>query len=227
MLGGAALILAILGGCYYGFKSSAEQSATAKYRAEYNRSFAEDERIRKNWVSRVTNTTLEIELEDRIFHYDTELLQELKDTWKDFYPNADFEFCGLIPKETKYSRERFFVSQLSGYLTKHDALRYLMANRGYLTEHDAELGIDLMSIADTRWQELKEAAVRKDILSAINEKLKARGVSAPMYIQHDGTNDFFPFHGRMYNGIVRWEPTIPASTLHASLERTKKRFPDE
>lgn len=225
MLGGTAFILALLGGSYLGVKSSCEKSAIAQSRAEYARVAAEDERMRQNWVSKATNSELENELEDRIYHRDAELMQELKDSWRDYYKDVESEFRGFYtPKKTKYSYIRSIDSGIYGYIDRYNAIRILMANRGFLTVLDAEIGIDMFPYGPTKLQELKNAEVQKNFVSTINRKLRDHGIDEPVYIKLSGTNEYYPLFGRINAGLAQWRPVIPTYLLQASMRKITRQL---
>lgn len=206
------LFLALFGAIYWIAKIFNEKDRTERAR----RANAETQRLDKlkkeTWLSRVTNDSLEAELEQGLREKREDLLQELRDTWRDYFDS--WEFHDLLINDN--ARYRFFEVGLPsayGELKIPDALRMLMANRGFLIREDADHGI-LMSLSGVS-RKGTHLVVRKRFISEINSKLNSFGIKEKIYCGMSN-NQYRPFD-IMYTGLVKWEPMIP--TLHLNISR--------
>lgn len=213
MLGGTALLLALFGSAYLGTKCSNDKRSHTMVRREYEADHKREEEKRKVWEASVINKKLEAELEDRLYRGDEELLQELRDTWHDYYEYNEFLTC-YVPKDKSMCSRRGAETGCFGAVTNLNGLRMLMANRGYLTALDAYTGIDIYCAANTRAEELENSRIMKYFVQAIDRKLRKHGKCQPMYIGISGSSEYYSFYStRFIFGNVKWEPALPSAFI--------------
>lgn len=139
-----ALILAIALGLFWVIRLSMEKSEVKQRRDEYQ-SVRDKENIDENtWRSRVTNRELEMNIEDRLYHKDAELISEYEKT-KEMFP------------ESAYG----------------SALRVLMANRGKIPYKDSELGIEIITSGHTQLEKENSFAGQVRFVQWVSKRIKS------------------------------------------------------
>lgn len=216
-----ALILALILGLYWIIRISSEKSQTKKIREDYETHHREEEILRDSWEESVINKSLEEELEDRLYHRDESLIQEVSASW-------DTYFQYTLPETyiVRKKRNSYYITASHDYYDDLTALRILLSNRGFLTWHDAKLGIDLVAVGDTAVQKAYNYKDQRDFIVAMDENLKKHGVDEEMYssVSLSQYNIFPPsdpdYHCDMCK--VQWKPEIPDSYINFDKHRRKR-----
>ena len=213
------LILALVLGIYWICRISVDKSKTKAARQEYDEISKSEKELRDKWFSAVTDYSIETELEDRLYRHDEALIQELKNTWNDYFYCS---FPETIYHRNSHENKNYIFYFDDNYVSDANALRILMANRGLLCRLDAELGIGICEYGDTEAQRRVRYSKEIRFLQAIDRKLEEHGNIQEMYI-HTGTYYYsFPTERVMY-GIVNWRPMISIFALRLS-ETMKKEM---
>lgn len=206
-MGGFCFLAALFGGIYWVVRYLSDKSAHQKAKNEYDRIHMDDVVRKARWETLVIDKELEAELEDKIYHRDSEVMSELEASCGDYYD----------------------VAMPALGIDRLTALRILMANRGHLTRDDAVNGIKIIAHGATTVQMVESHKIQAKFVTQINEKLKKRGIDNPMYFE--GLNyRLYPFPGE-YNifsgsvasiGKVKWRPMISTFALQDSNRRLRE-----
>jgi hypothetical protein len=208
-----ALILALVLGLYWVIRISCDKHETKKAREEFERVSNKEKLNRETWEAAVTNSELEAELEDRLYHNDEVLLQEIRDTWSHYYPGASVD---VFYRAKKKPNSNIILIDTGNACSQFTALRILLANRGFLTYHDAILGISFYAYAETEYQMARSFHIQEQFILAVNEKLKQRGIDEAMYTDDDRGIWDFPRKERrvLDSGTVKWRPEISVFSMN-------------
>lgn len=139
-----ALILAIALGMFWVIKLSMEKSEVRQSREEYQIVREQEEVDENTWRTNVTSRELEMNIEDRLYHKDAELLSEYEKT-KEMFP------------ESAYG----------------SALRVLMANRGKIPYKDSELGIEIVASGHTQLEKEKSFSGQIRFVQWVSKRIKS------------------------------------------------------
>lgn len=215
LLGGIALLLALFGAIFWGVRYSSDKNEHIQADKIYQMTSQNEKELHDKWFSAVTNEELEVELEDRIAKRDAELVQEIRDTWTDYYDGSYPEFI-VVSKETYYR----FIDYPGTSISNITALRILMANRGFLTKMDAEIGMTISIIGTTELQKRENYAKQSRFVQAINEKLGEN--KRDMYVDlGDGVYHKLPT-SKMFAGRIKWRPMVSIFDLQNSERMLKE-----
>ena len=220
MIGGLALILALIGGIYWGTRYSHDKQAHAIANKQYEEAQKAEAERRRNWLDKVTNTDFERDFEERIFQRDETVIQELADSWQHYF-EADYPQIIIRPKG-----DNRLIGESFGAATELTALRVIMANRGLLTLRDATEGIDVFAQGETAQQKAVSLSKQLFFIQTVNEQLNKHGSSENVYFE--GLNLlYYPISGKLNArkgfvhevGKVKWEPIISQAALDLSNNR--------
>ena len=139
-----ALILAIALGMFWAIKLYVEKSEVRQSKEEYQKVRDREEIDEKTWRSNVTNIELEMDIEDKLYHKDAELIGEYERT-KEMFP------------ESAYG----------------SALRVLMANRGKIPYKDSEIGIAITASGNTQLEKEKSFAGQIQFVRWVSKRIKS------------------------------------------------------
>lgn len=219
MSGGFALLAALFGGAYWSNKYSSDVKEHKMADRNYQRESQSERELHDRWFSSVVNSDIETELEDGVASRDCKLIQEINDTWHDFFD--------CIQPEIIYHSERSYSNFISCFqdaaISDINALRILMANRGLLRKIDAEIGMSVGEYGATTEQKIANYSKEIKFIMAIDEKLGRCHGEQEIYVQPFGTNDFylFPPNQRIY-GRIKWRPMVSIFELRDSERRIKE-----
>lgn len=168
---------------------SSERATTANNKRQMENEFADDDARSRAWLSKVTNHKLEVDLEDRLYNREPELIDEIQNSWSDYFGFAyNGEQIYHPRKKTKVDYDMLYVIQ-PGVDSISDvmALRVLMANKGLLIEHDAEYGLSLGLYGDT--EKRRQVNIRRcqQFVRAMDRKLREHCVVEQMYEGNSAT----------------------------------------
>lgn len=162
---------------------SSEKATTANNRRQMENEFAEDDARARVWLSKVTNHELEVDLEDRLYNREPELIDEIQNSWSDYFGFAyNGERIYHPRKKTKSDYDMLYVIHLGAdSISDMTALRMLMANRGLLIGHDAEYGLNIGLYGDTEKRRQVNRRRCQQFVRAMDRKLREHGVVEQMY----------------------------------------------
>ena len=216
-----ALILALVLGLYWIIRISSEKNQTKSIREDYETHHREEEILRDSWEESVINKALEEDLEDRLYHRDESLLQEVSVSWNTY-------FSYPLPKTyiVRKKRDSYYINVSQDYYDDLTALRILLSNRGFLTWRDAKLGINLVAVGETAVQKAYSYKAQRDFIVAMNENLKKRGIDETMYSSISLSQyKVFPPSDTDYHCDfcqVQWKPEISDSYINFDEHRRKR-----
>ena len=191
------------------FVSKGSEKARDKaYQYNYDKQTKKFEERKQQWLARVTDGSLEKDLEYRLYKNDEKLIKEIADTWNDYFPDRSFNGCVTPIIDPR----KYIVMPLKGtsYIAGNTAIRMLMANRGKLLRTDASwVPITIVYISQNKPQIVAEQEVEeeKDFIRKINLKLKDHGIDEALYIKTPG-GTIYRFDEGHYHGQVMWGPMI-------------------
>lgn len=189
---------ALFGGSYMAGKYASDIKKANEAKIRGVQSATDAAARQQEWLARVTDKNLEIELEDFIFHeknYD-QIWAEVSEAYKDMPWNSDRTsiLCCGYDRNDRNAKE---------------ALRIMMAIRGKLIYDDAKYGIEQTKIqAPTRLQTRQVIANQLGFVKWIDSKLKEHGIDEQLVIEVTWDSVFTVDSCEWRNGTYKWMPMI-------------------
>lgn len=203
------IVLAVLG---YMFEDSATSNAPhAREKREKERKLRREE-----WLQKVTDKGLEMELEDMIYrgrNYDM-IRREVAEAFTEIHQADKIEdmMC-LHPEDIafRYGKSAYTKKQREDIAAAHrkNVQRVMMANRGKLVWYDAWSGIPSWGfgaptvLMGYEWNE--ESA---DFVSWIDSKLREHGIQEKLYVVTLLNEKYALETNRKLKGSYMWEPAL-------------------
>lgn len=204
-----ALFLVLIAMVGWAMFKISDACTNAKIKREINQSV----RSTKEWVSRVTDNDLEIQLEDYIYRDENRdaVIEEVRKAFEE-WPNRMEDMpklyfnMGQFPKGVKLTKKQ---KEITVRNSRSIAMRVLMGRHGKMSCHDAEWGIENNGFsAPTILQGREWNLFWLHQAQWLNERLKEHGIDEEMFIDF-GNHEFYTIESCPWrNGRIVWAPTI-------------------
>lgn len=217
MFGEIALLAAIFGLSYLGVKGAKENW----YKSEANMLIEHHKEQKEKWVKKVSNWELEKEFISKLsdcLNPPPEIIRELSDSWEYYYSYKPPEKIFI---STIFEYERTLANgyppippmTCSVFISRKDALRFLMANRGFMLQEDAEYGIPYVDRKECDKKKIN-AASSAEIIGRIVRKVGQRlDEYIPLFTKINGGAEYRGYlvhgHPELVTEAV-WNDIIPS-----------------
>ena len=239
-------IIALLVGIPFFIKVSSDLSKEKAFDRQHAINEATYKSNMSQWVAKVTDRKLELELEEMIYRASlapppwidpanfTDIQKHDFECYKTVFRDikkAHDEMPWLGKIRSKYEYESG-VEPLMVSWDKTQTYRIrqiMMACRGKLTDNDASLGIWIgLQSGGTQISNLRGLDHMRKYVMWIDRQLKEHGVNEEMYFHEFGTAYTIDAARHRFNGTFRWAPSVPVG-IKISNEKlpTTEWFPEE
>lgn len=207
--------IALFGGLFWGGKYAKEKSEIKRVQDNNEINQIKDAYKRSEWMSKVTDEELEMQLEAFVFdtaNYD-KVWAEVAEAYKEM-PWENEEFICIYPEtvEIAYGKGVYNKKQRDNIAANNrlKALRILLAKRGKLRRCDADWGIPTSVFGGVPLPtERKWLEEETKFMLWITDQLAKHGIEERLYIKQIGNEAFLASSHPCYRGEYVWEPVIP------------------
>lgn len=209
--------IALFGGLFYGTKYASEKSEINAIRRE-NESKSNASRVNKeDWMAKVVDKELEMQLEDFIYHSENynAVWQEVSAAFAEMPWNRDRILMCFSPDDVvrAFGKGVFTKKERENIAKNHrkEALRIMMANRGKLCQFDAEYGIcNYDKLAPTVLEAKRQSEQSAQFVMWINDRLKRYNIDEDLFIETLDCHTAFPIESLLFiRGTYKWRPALP------------------
>lgn len=210
--------IALFGGLYYGNKYASETSKIKAAQRDYEHNSNVYFSRKEEWMSRVVDKELEIQLEDFISRKENynAVWQEVSAAFAEMPWNNGRNLMCFSPDDVikAFGKGKFTKKERENISKNHrkEALRIMLARRGKLCYLDADIGIANCGFsAPTTLQMRQWNGNSSRFVLWINDQLKKHGIDEDLFIETT-PNSAFPLASSLTrNGTYKWRPNLSFS----------------
>ena len=224
------LVIAVLIAVFLSLRGAGRGLSSFGARASYDRIKANDAKRLAEWQAKVADEELETDLKERLENQDSELLEEIRSSWAEYFgtertldevrilANREkiYALTGVPASTAIISGRQWYIGKaLKGEISFENAMRILMSNRGRVRKDDWTYGINYRQF-DGYGTEISHVQT-SNFVKTMNRKLREHGINEEMYVESP------PEYLRVQenwtvrtSGRIYWEPMISEVKLDFS-----------